>query len=434
VRNLSYCCVVVVTFCQVSLGGDSPPVGFHSLFNGRDFSGWHGMPTYDPVKLAAQSEKEQANLYKQWNAEIQSHWKVEEGVIVNDGKGSYLTTDKSFSDYELLVDFKLSPKGDSGIYLKNTPQVQIWDFTEAGGRWSRGADKGSGGLFNNQPDHPGKDPLVLADHPIGEWNTIRVIQVGARTSVWLNGKLVVNHALLDNYFNPSKPIPKTGEIQLQAHGAETWWRNIFIREIPTEEANKILHDNSGEDFTAIFNGKDLTGWQGKTEFYNITDGVLQNQEGKNGLIFTEKEYRDFVLRLQFKIPPKGNSGIAIRYPGEGEPAYTGMCEVKIMDSEHPEYQMIDPRQAHGSVYGKIPATRGYLRDTGEWNFQVVTVKDSKVTVELNGSVILDGDIAGVIQMMNNAEHPGKNRTAGFIGLVGSSVPVELKQIELKEIQ
>ena len=123
--------------------------------------------------------------------------------IVNDGKGLYLSTEKDYGDIELLVDYKMLPEGDSGIYLRGVPQVQIWDTTEGDPR-GLGQDKGSGGLWNNDKGSPGKDPLVHADKPLGEWNHFRIIMVGSRVTVWLNDQLVVDHAILENYFDQKK--------------------------------------------------------------------------------------------------------------------------------------------------------------------------------------------------------------------------------------
>ena len=108
----------------------------------------------------------------------------------------YLTTEKNYGDFELLVDYKTVAKADSGIYLRGIPQVQIWDYTKEGGKWNIGADKGSGGLWNNSKGAPGKDPVVFADKPFGEWNVFRILMVGERVSIWLNGKLVVDLSLI----------------------------------------------------------------------------------------------------------------------------------------------------------------------------------------------------------------------------------------------
>jgi len=208
-----------------------PPVGFVALFNGHDLAGWHGMPHFDPAKLAAMPEAERAKQIATWTEDAKKHWRVENGELVNDGKGAYLTTDKEYGDIELWIDYKTVAKADSGIYLRGTPQVQIWDYTEAGGKWKIGADKGSGGLWNNSPGAPGKDPLVLADRPFGQWNSFRIKQVGNKTTVWLNDKLVVDNAVMENYWNRKAPLAARGAIQLQTHGGEIRWRNIFLKEL-----------------------------------------------------------------------------------------------------------------------------------------------------------------------------------------------------------
>ena len=412
-----------------------PPEGFRALFNGEDLSGWHGMPHFDPRELAALSDEERQAKIDEWTAEAKEHWTVENGELVNDGHGAYLTTDEEFGDYELLIDYKTVPQADSGIYLKANPQVQIWDYTEEGGKWEIGADKGSGGLWNNSPGAPGKDPMVLADKPFGEWNSFRILQVGARTSVWLNDELVVDHALMENFWDRAAPLFRKGPIQLQTHGGEIRWRNIFLREIGPEEANRILWENSGEDFEPIFNGKDLTGWTGAVENYEVVDGAIRCKEGHGGTLFTEEVYDDFQVRLQFKLPPGGNNGLAIRFPGEGNPAYAGMCELQVLDTEHEKYLgRLDPRQGHGSAYGMAAAHRGFLRPTGEWNVQMVTVRGSTIRVELNGSVILDVDLDEVTEFMADSPHPGKDLTEGHFGFAGHSDPVEFRKIEIKRLE
>jgi hypothetical protein len=408
------------------------PKGFTSLFNGEDFTGWHAMPTFDPYKLAALSEDQRKAQIDKWNEDIKTHWKVEKGEIVNDGKGAYLTTDKDYGDIELLVDYKMYPKGDSGIYLRATPQVQIWDYTKEGGKWNIGADKGSGGLWNNSPGSPGKDPLVLADKPFGEWNSFRILQLGERTTVYLNGKLVVNNARLENYWNRKLPLLKKGPIQLQTHGSEIRWRNLYVREIPGSEANKLLREFSYQKgFEDVFNGKDFEGWAGPIDNYQIQDGAILCKPGKGGTIYTKAEYDDFIARLEFKLPKNGNNGLAIRYPGSGDTAYVGMCELQVLDDA---YKGIDPRQAHGSAYGMVAAARGYQRPIGEWNYQEVTVKGPTIKVELNGTVILDCDLSKVTEYMANSKHPGKERTSGHFGFAGHSDPVAFRNIQIKRLE
>lgn len=406
------------------------PRGFTSLFNGKDLSNWYGWSTKNPELLRKMTAKEQKAYKAKSREDINKHWSIDGDVIVNDGHGLYLTTEREFANYELLIDYKTVPKADSGIYLKGAPQVQIWDYTDPG-KFSIGGDKGSGGLWNNSKGAKGKDPLVLADNKLGEWNSFRIRQVGARTSVWLNKKLVVDHASLENYFDRKRPLFHHGPIQLQTHGGEISWRNIFVREIGTKEANSILHKNSGRGFTSAFNGKDLAGWSGAVDNYEIVDGAIRCKKGKGGNLFTKKQYGDFVVRLEIKLPPAGNNGLAIRYPGKGNPAYAGMCELQVLDTGYPG--KLAPYQYHGSAYGMVPAAKGYLRAAGEWNYQEVTVKGSTIKVELNGSIILNTDLSKVTDAAKVKQHPGKDLAKGHFGFAGHNDPVMFRNIEIKKL-
>ena len=409
-----------------------PPQGFTPLFNGSDLSGWYGM-NQDPRKLWALSKEDQAKFRDASMADFKKHWTVEGDDLVNDGHGDYATTVREYGDYELLLEYKTVAQADSGIYLRATPQVQILDFTEAGGKWNIGADKGSGGLWNNSPGTAGKDPLVLADKPFGQWNSFRIIQVGARTTIYLNGKLVVDHANMENYWDRKNPLWKTGPIQLQTHGGEIRWRNVFIREIGAQESNTILAKRGNDGFKTVFNGRNFDGWAGPLENYQIQDGALVCKPEHGGTIYTKEEYSDFMVRLEFKLPPGGNNGLAIRYPGTGDTAYGGMCELQVLDDTHPKYNSLDPRQVHGSAYGMAGAHKGFLRPTGEWNFEEVTVKGSTIKVELNGTIILDTDLSKISEYMAKSPHPGKNRISGNFGFAGHSDPVMFRNVQIKSL-
>ncbi|MES1180731.1 MAG: DUF1080 domain-containing protein, partial [Verrucomicrobiota bacterium] len=368
--------------------------------------------------------------------DIRQHWSAQNGVLVNDGKGLYLTTDKNYGDFELLVDYKTVPLADSGIYLRGCPQVQIWDYTKAGGKWDLGADKGSGALWNNSPGAPGKDPLVKADKPFGEWNHFRIRMVGSRVWVWLNGRQTVDGAVMENYYNRKLSVPPRGPIQLRTHGGEIDWRNVFIREIGGDEANKILSDADSQGFKSVFNGKNFDGWAGPLDCCQITNSAIKWLPKKGGTIYTQSEYTNFVARLEFKVPPGGNNGLAIRYPGEGDTAYVGMCECQVLDDNYEKNtgQQIDPRQAHGSAYGIVAAQRGYQHPIGEWNYEEVTVVGTTIKVELNGTPILDADLSKVTEFMDNKSHPGKDRTSGHFGFAGHNDPVMFRDIAIKPLQ
>ena len=141
-----------------------------------------------------------------------------------------------------------------------------------------------------------------------------------------------------------------------------------------------------------------------------------------------------MARLEFKLPPGGNNGLAIRYPGQGDTAYKGMCELQVLDNEAEKFAKLDARQYHGSAYGMVAAHRGYHRPTGEWNFQQVTVNGSTIKVELNGTLILDCDLKTVKEYMGDRPHPGKDRTSGYFGLAGHSDPVEFRNLSIKKLK
>jgi len=429
----------LIVFSQFAIAGvllaaePNPPEGFRALFNGQNLDGWYGNNPHQTERVPAE-EREQAIEAKQ--EEFLAHWRVENGELVNDGQGPYATTREEFGDLELLIEYKTVAKADSGIYLRGAPQIQIWDYTEAGGKWDRGADKGSGGLYNNRADAPGKLPLVLADKPFGQWNQFRITQIGSRTTVLLNGQLVVDHAIMENYWDKDRvaPLPVRGPIHLQTHGGEIRWRNILVREIPADEANRRLRgDDAAQGFQPVFNGRDLSGWAGAVDNYEVRDGAIVCRQGKGGVLFTEEQYDDFVARLEFQLPPGGNNGLAIRYPGTGRAAYDGMTELQVIDDTAEKYAKLDPRQFHGSAYAMVPAQRGYLRPVGQWNYQQVTVQGSTILVELNGTVILNADLSKVTELKDNWPHPGKDRTSGHFGFAGHQDPVLFRNIAVKRL-
>jgi hypothetical protein len=442
IRSVQFVAVAFLILPLTTLA--NPPEGFSPLYNGKDLSGWHGMD-FNPLKLAAMAPEERAKKRKADLKDMLAHWSADGDEIVNDGDGVYLTTDREYGDIEFLIDYRTVAKADSGIYLRANPQVQIWDFTEEGGKWKYGADKGSGGLWNNRTPH-GKDPLVLADKPFGEWNSFRILQVGDRTTVHLNGKLVVDHAPLDNYWDRSAPLWPRGPIQLQTHGGEIRWRNLYIREIPTDEANRILARDD-DLFQPIFNGKDLAGWGGATDNYEAREGAIYCKDGKGGNLYTAEEYADFVVRLEFKLPPKGNNGLAIRYQPfvngerredlklETDTAYTaGLCELQVLDNPGYAEDGLQDYQFHGSAYHLAPAHQGFLRATGQWNYQEVTVQGTKIRVELNGTTILDTQLSALDLSSAVHRRHALHLKSGRFGFAGHGSPVGYRNIRIRRLK
>ena len=206
------CMLAVASWGEAS--ENIPPAGFTALFNGQDLSGWYGWGTKDPSELWKMTPAELTD-YKRKSVEgglpsgkagpehIKAHWRVENGELVNDGHGLYLTTDKDYGDFELMLEYKALPEGDSGVYLRGIPQVQIWDTTK-GDPHGRGQDKGSGGLWNNSKGAPGKDPSKKMDRSFGEWNNFVIKMIGERVTVIFNGQKVVDNAVLENFFANQK--------------------------------------------------------------------------------------------------------------------------------------------------------------------------------------------------------------------------------------
>jgi hypothetical protein len=199
-------------------------VGFKPLFNGRDLAGWQGL-VENPIARAKMRPAELAQKQVEADRKVAGNWSVKDGCIWFNGSGNNLCSVKEYGNFELLVDWKISKAGDSGIYLRGSPQVQIWDTS----RIEVGAQVGSGGLYNNLI-HPSK-PLCVADNPVGDWNTFRIVMIGEKVSVWLNGVIVTDNVTMENYWDRKIPIFPTGTIELQAHGTDLAFRDLYIKEI-----------------------------------------------------------------------------------------------------------------------------------------------------------------------------------------------------------
>ncbi|MFD1140704.1 family 16 glycoside hydrolase [Larkinella insperata] len=407
----------------------NPAEGFVPLFNGKDLSGWKGLVA-DPIKRSKMDAATLAQEQQKADEVMRNGWSVKDGLLVFNGHGNNICTEKPYKDFEMLVDWKITKDGDAGIYLRGTPQVQIWDPA----RTDVGAQVGSGGLYNNQK-YPSK-PLKKADNPVGEWNTFRIIMKGERVTVYLNGELVTDNTVLENYWDRSQPIFPQEQIELQAHGTYVAYRNLYIRELPQAKPYELTEEEKREGYELLFNGKDMTNWVGNTKDYVAENGdIVWYNNGGKGNLYTQKEYSDFVFRFEFQLTPGANNGLGIRAPLEGDAAYVGM-ELQILDNDAEIYKKLEPYQYHGSVYGVIPARRGALKPLGEWNYEEVTVKGSQITVVLNGVQILNGDIAEASKngTLDHKEHPGLKRTSGHIGFLGHGSVLRFRNIRVKDLK
>ena len=402
--------------------------GFVSIFNGKDLDGWHGL-VKNPVERAKMKPEQLAKAQAEADLKMLNNWSVKDGCIVFNGSGDNLCTKKMYGDFEMLVDWRISKNGDSGIYLRGAPQVQIWDTS----RVDVGAQVGSGGLYNNQKN-PSK-PLVLADNATGDWNTFRIKMVGDKVTVYLNGVLVVDDVVMENYWDRSIPIFAKDAIELQAHGTDLAFRNLFVKELNGEES-QLSSQEEADGFKLLFNGKNLDGWVGNTVDYVAENGLLMGklQNGDHGNLFTEKEYSNFVIRFEFQLTPGANNGLGIHAPLQGDAAYVGK-EIQILDNTADIYKDLQPYQYHGSVYGVIPAKREFLKPVGEWNSEEVAVKGDDIKVTLNGTVILEGNMkeASKNGTLDHKDHPGLLRHTGHIGFLGHGSDLNFRNIRIKEL-
>ena len=402
--------------------------GFTSIFNGKNLDGWQGL-VENPIARDTMFRTDLRRKQLEADAKLKDNWKVEDGKIVFFGEGyQNLCSVKSYRDFELIVDWKITKGGDSGIYLRGSPQVQIWDTALV----EQGAQVGSGGLYNNQ-EHESK-PLAVADNAVGDWNTFRIIMIQDKVTVYLNGILVTDNTVLENYWDRTMPIFREGPIELQAHGTNLQFRDIYIRELEGAPELSEIEKNMG--FVQLFNGINLDGWIGNKTDYIVENGeivIYPHGGGGSGNLYTEKEYDDFTFSFEFKLTPGANNGLGIHAPLEGNAAYLGK-EIQILDNTSPIYADLKDYQYHGSVYGILPARKGALKPVGEWNSQEVTVKGNQIRVVLNGQRILADNLDTVTRngTLDGREHPGLKKLKGHIGFLGHGSEVRFRNIRIRE--
>lgn len=409
--------------------------GFVAMFNGTDLTGWKGL-VGDPIKRSKMDAKTLAAAQVKADAEAKESWKPMNGELHFMSHGNNLATVKQYGDFEMLVDWKIiddkKGNGDAGIYLRGSPQVQIWDTA----RVKSGAQVGSGGLYNNKVNE--SKPLKVADNKLDEWNTFRILMKGDRVTVYLNGELVTDNVILENYWDRNLPIFAEEQIELQAHGSPVVYRDIYIREIPRAKPFELSTQEKKEGYKVLFDGTNMYNWTGNTRDYIIEDGNIAIRpkpgKGSGGNLFTKEEFSDFIFRFEFQLTPGANNGLGIRAPLTGDAAYQGM-ELQILDNEAPIYKNLHIYQYHGSVYGTLPAKRGFLKPVGEWNYEEVIVNGPKIKVILNGTVILDGDITEARKngAADGKAHPGLLRESGHIGFLGHGSPVQFRNIRIKDL-
>jgi len=424
----------------------APPAGFTALFNGRDLSGWRGRPHLDPARDADGGAEERAARQQQWNDDLAAHWRVEGGEIVSDGQGVFLTTDRDYGDCELVLEWMMpAPCADSGIYLRGQPQVQLWD-PACERDFKHGCEQGSGGLWNNPADSPGRFPRVKADRPIGEWNAMRILMQGDLVTVELNGATVVDRVPLANYFARGQPLPATGPIQIQTHGAPMRVRNIFIRDLAAGDARAFdlaapgWRDLGEDDFVDVNCAPDTWTWS--------ADGVRCT--GKPvGVIRTRQPLSNFEMSLEWRhLSDGGNSGVFLWSPlevlesikpGQLPP---GGIEVQVLDHGYTAaYEKSSGKKADwfttdGDVFPvgsstmkpfppvapngqrSFPTSR-HSRGYPAWNHYFIRAIDGEVRLWVNGH-----------QVSGGAEC---RPATGYLCLESEGAPVEFRRLKLRPL-
>lgn len=189
-----------------------------------------------------------------------------------------------------------------------------------------------------------------------------------------------------------------------------------------------------QEWRSLFNGTDLTGWGGDVDGYTVENGAIVCLPDGGGNLYVDGEFDDFVLRFSFRMEPGGNNGVGIRAERGKDAAYYGM-EIQILDDYAEQYNELKPWQFHGSIYGVVPARRGALKPAGEWNEEEIRAEGSRITVTLNGTVIVDADIREAARngTIDGREHPGLFNRSGAIGFLGHGSRVEFKDIRIREL-
>jgi hypothetical protein len=354
-----------------------------NLFNGKDLAGW------DVTNCKAD---------------------VEDGALVLKEGNGLVRTNLKYGDFILELDWRplQTDNYDSGIYIRSE-----FPSSRRGRAWP---DRYQINLFRGEEG----DLVGVASAKSrglikpGDWNHFKITAVGSKVELEINGKPAWSFDGLQE---------KTGYIGLQAEvpgGGQFAFKNVRLTEL---------------GFKSLFNGKDLAGWQGDKTGYRVEDGKLVALKTGRGNLYTEQEYSDFVVRFDFRLEPGANNGLAVRAPPTGDAAYEGM-EVQILDDTHEQYKTIQPYQHHGSVYGIAAAKTGHLKPVGEWNSEEVVCRGRQVTVNLNGTTIVDVNLdeASQPQTIDKRAHPGLKRESGHLGLCGHGARVEFANFRIRPLE
>ena len=295
----------------------------------------------------------------------------------------------------------------------------------------------------------GKAARTVADNAPGTWNTLYVKIVDDRITLVENGVKVAENAVMTNLCAPGEPVYAQGRIELAGQGAPVAFRNLWINELPSTPVFSLPADEAAAGYEVLFDGRSLHKWTGNTTNYVPLDGTIDVTAtyGGSGNLYTVGEYGDFILRFEFRFLTEGvNNGIGIRTPMGVDAAFHGM-EIQILDHDAPIYKDISDYQQHGSVYGVIAADRVKFGELGEWNTEEIRAVGDRITVTVNGRVILDGNIREACRGHNVSEdgskvnpytvdhrnHPGLFNKSGHIGLLGHGAGIQFRNLRVLDL-
>ncbi len=386
----------------------------------------------NPDVLKAMKAKALAKAQQEADAAASKAWSAADGVLTGAAGAATVGSAKNYENFSLIVDWKTD--GEVGLGIRSIPQIAL------GGR-------NAGALTGNML-HESTSPTEAANKP-GEWNTMEVRVVNDRVTVILNGVTTCQNVILENTCNREIPAYTEGQILLVGGTAPVSFREMYIRELPPTPRYELSPEEAAEGFEVLFDGTSMHKWTGNTTNYVPLDGTIYvtAQYGGSGNLYTKKEYSDFILRFEFQYLQEGvNNGIGIRTPMGVDAAYHGM-EIQILDHDAPIYKNLREYQQHGSVYGIIPARRVKFPPLGTWNVEEIRAMGDRITVTVNGEVILDGDIREACQGHNVApdgakenpytvdhrNHPGLFNPTGHIGLLGHGPGLKFRSIRIKEL-
>ena len=407
--------------------GKIPADGF-AVLPADGLAGWTAVAV-NPAEAKRLPARQAAKLRKAADEAVAANWGAANGLLEFAAKApATIGTEKEYENFELWIEWR--SEGEAGMAVRSMPLIRL------------GGAAGTG-LAD------GKAARTVADNAPGTWNTLYVKVVDDRITLVENGVKVAENAVMTNLCAPGGPVYAQGRIELAGQGAPVAFRNLWINELPSTPVFSLPADEAAAGYEVLFDGRSLHKWTGNTTNYVPLDGTIDVTAtyGGSGNLYTVGEYGDFILRFEFRFLTEGvNNGIGIRTPMGVDAAFHGM-EIQILDHDAPIYKGISDYQQHGSVYGVIPAERVKFGELGEWNTEEIRAVGDRITVTVNGRVILDGNIREACQGHNVSEdgskvnpytadhrnHPGLFNKSGHIGLLGHGAGIQFRNLRVLDL-